>query len=134
MTNRHAVTTDEVPAASGPYSAAIAARGFAFLSGQGPYRADGTLAGEDIASQTRQTLQNLEAVAQASGATLRDAVRVGVYLRDMESFTAMNTVFAEFFDEPYPARTTVQTGLPKPEMLVEIDAVVALSDQGEGSS
>ncbi len=126
MTSRHAVASSEVPEASGPYSVAIASQGFAFLSGQGPYDAEGTLAGEDIASQTRQTLQNLEAVAQASGATLREAVRVCVYLTDMANFTAMNTVFTEFFKQPYPARTTVQTGLPKPEMLVEIDAIVAL--------
>jgi len=102
-------------------------QGFAFLSGQGPHDAAGMLAGEDIASQTRQTLRNLEAVARASGATLRDAVRVGVYLTDMANFAEMNAVFAEFFEQPYPARTTVQTGLPKPGMLVEIDVIVALS-------
>ncbi len=128
MTSRHAVASSEVPEASGPYSAAIVSRGFAFLSGQGPYDAEGTLAGEDIASQTRQTLQNLETVARSSGATLREAVRVCVYLTDMANFTAMNAVFAEFFEQPYPARTTVQTGLPKPEMLVEIDAIVALPE------
>lgn len=128
MTDRYAVASAEVPEASGPYSAAIVSRGFAFLSGQGPYDSQGTLAGEDIASQTRQILQNLEAVAQASGATLRNAVRVSVYLTDMANFTAMNAVFAEFFDQPYPSRTTVQTGLPTPKMLVEIDAIVALPE------
>lgn len=126
MTWRQAVASTEVPEAAGPYSAGMISQGFAFLSGQGPYDATGTLAGKDIASQTRQTLRNLEAVAQASGATLRDAVRVGVYLTDMANFTGMNAVFAEFFEQPYPARTTVQTGLPKPEMLVEIDVIVAL--------
>ncbi len=126
MTWRQAVTSAEVPEASGPYSAGMISQGFAFLSGQGPYDAKGTLAGEDIASQTRQTLRNLEAVAQASGATLRNAVRVGVYLADMADFTEMNKVFAEFFEQPYPSRTTVQTGLPKPDMLVEIDVIVAL--------
>lgn len=126
MTTRHAVASAEVPAASGPYSAAIISQGFVFLSGQGPYDKEGTLAGHDIASQTRQTLRNLEAVAQASGTTLREAVRMGVFLTDMANFAAMNAVFAEFFEHPYPARTTVQTGLPKPEMLVEIDAIVAL--------
>lgn len=128
MTDRHAVASSEVPKASGPYSAAVVSQGFAFLSGQGPYDAEGELAGPDIAGQTRRTLNNLEAVAQACGTTLREAVRVGVYLTDMANFTAMNAVFEEFFEQPFPARTTVQTGLPKPEMLVEIDAVVALPD------
>ena len=126
MRNPIAVATTEVPAAAGPYSAAIACRGFAFLSGQGPYDSAGVLAGEDIATQTRQTLRNLDAVARASGASLKDAVRLGVYLTDMDDFAGMNNVFAEFFDHPFPARTTVRTGLPKPEMLVEIDAIVAL--------
>lgn len=126
MTIRHGVASSEVPEASGPYSAAIVSQGFVFLSGQGPYDREGVLAGDDIASQTRQTLHNLEAVAQASGTTLVEAVRVGVYLTDMANFAAMNAVFAEFFEQPYPARTTVQTGLPKPEMLVEINAIVAL--------
>ena len=128
MTSRHAVASTEVPQASGPYSAAIVSQGFAFLSGQGPYDVKGELAGEDITSQTRQTLKNLEAVAQACGTTLREAVRVCVYLTDMANFTAMNAAFAEFFEQPFPARTTVQTGLPKPAMLVEIDAIVALPD------
>lgn len=126
MNDRNAVATTDVPAASGPYSAAIISQGFAFLSGQGPYDPTGVLAGEDIETQTRQTLRNLEAVARASGATLKDAVRVGVYLTDMGNFAAMNSVFAEFFEQPFPARTTVKTGLPTPEMLVEIDAIVAV--------
>ena len=110
MTDRHAVASTEVPEASGPYSAAVVSQGFAFLSGQGPYDVNGELAGQDIASQTRQTLRNLEAVAQAGGSALREAVRVGVYLTDMANFDAMNAVFAEFFEQPFPARTTVQTG------------------------
>ena len=126
MSIRNAVATTEAPAASGPYSAAIVSQGFAFLSGQGPYDSAGVLAGEDIATQTRQTLWNLDVVARASGATLRDAVRVGVYLTDMGNFDEMNNVFAEFFEQPFPSRTTVKTGLPKPEMLVEIDAIVAV--------
>lgn len=124
--SRSAVATPEVPAAAGPYSAAIVSQGFAFLSGQGPYDSAGVLAGDDIATQTRQTLRNLDAVARASGATLKDAVRLGVYLSDMDNFAAMNGVFAEFFDQPFPSRTTVKTGLPNPEMLVEIDAIVAV--------
>ena len=128
MTNRKAVSTSQVPPAAGPYSSAIISRGFAFLSGQGPYDAAGTLAGQDIASQTRQTLQNLDAIASEFGATLKGCCRVGVYLTDMDNFAGMNEVYAEFFRQPYPARTTVKTGLPKPEMLVEIDAIIVLPE------
>ncbi|MCY3894639.1 MAG: RidA family protein [Acidimicrobiaceae bacterium] len=128
MNGRSAVTTTDVPAASGPYSPAILSQGFAFLSGQGPYDSDGVLAGEGIEAQTRQTLLNLETVARASGAALADAVKIGVYLTDMGNFAAMNKVFAEFFEQPFPARTTVRTGLPTSEMLVEIDAIVALPE------
>lgn len=126
MTDRQAITSDKVPAAAGPYSSAVLFSSVAFLSGQGPYDADGNLAGDDISSQTRQTLSNLQAVAQASGTSLNNAVKVAVHLSDMANFEAMNAVYAEFFSAPYPARTTVQSGLPKPEMLVEIDAIVAL--------
>ena len=125
--NRTSVSSDEIPPPAGPYSPAIVCGGFAFLSGQGPYRADGSLAGTCIESQTRQTLENLATVAEAAGGKIQDAVRIGVFLTDMENFQVMNSVLAELFTEPYPARTTVQTGLPQPEMLIEIEAVIALS-------
>lgn len=125
---REAVQCDAVPAASGPYSSAMCFGGVAYLSGQGPYRSDGTLAGDDIASQTRQTLENLAAVARSAGTDLRRAVQVRVFLTTVENFEAMNEVYAEFFEAPFPARTTVETGLPKAAMLVEIDATVALTD------
>ena len=125
---REAVQCPDVPPAAGPYSSAVVYNGVAFLSGQGPHDSSGRLAGADIASQTRQVLQNLAAVAQSAGTDLRLALQVRVFLASMEHFAGMNAVYAEFFDEPYPARTTVQTGLPLPGMLVEIDAAVALTD------
>lgn len=125
---RQAIQSKDVPPAAGPYSSAVVHNGVAYLSGQGPHNADGVLAGNDIESQTRQTLQNLSSVAQAAGTELRRAIQVRVFLTTMENFAGMNAVYAEFFTEPYPARTTVQTGLPLPGMLVEIDATVALSD------
>ena len=88
---------------------------------------NGTLAGPDIQSQTRQTLDNLAAVALAAGCHLNNAVQVRVYLTTMENFEGMNDVYAEYFKAPYPARTTVETGLPRAEMLVEIDATVAMT-------
>ena len=126
--NRRAVSTDGVPAAAGPYSAGVVHHGLLFLSGQGPFEPNGSLAGTAIETQTRQTLANLDAVARAAGARLDNALRVGVFLADMDDFAGMNRVFADFFDEPYPARTTVRAGLPLAGMLVEIDAIVALDD------
>ena len=126
--SRQAFQAAGVPAAAGPYSSAVVHNGVVYLSGQGPYDAQGVLAGDGIESQTRQTLQNLSLVARAAGADLRQAVQVRVFLATMEDFAGMNAVYGEFFDEPYPARTTVRAGLPMPGMLVEIDATVALGD------
>ena len=72
--------------------------------------------------QARQTFRNLAAVAEAAGASLADAVRVGVFLREMRNFTAMDAIYREFFAEPRPARTTVQSDLPGFE--IEVDAVL----------
>ena len=123
---RQAIQFKGVPPAAGPYSSAVIHNGIAYLSGQGPHTAEGVLAGNDIESQTRQTLQNLSSVAEAAGTNLRQAIQIRVFLATMDDFSAMNSVYAEFFEEPYPARTTVQTGLPMPGMLVEIDATIAL--------
>jgi 2-iminobutanoate/2-iminopropanoate deaminase len=69
------------------------------------------------------TFRNLAAVAEAAGGSLADTVRVGVYLRDMDDFAAMNTVYAEFFTDPYPARTTIQSSI---KISIEVDAVLEL--------
>lgn len=117
----HAFDSDAAPAKAGPYSHAVRTGNVVFLSGQGPFDpATGELP-ETFEEQVRQTLRNLGAAAEAAGGTLADAVRVGVYLREIENFAAMNEVYAEFFREPYPARTTIQTGIRIP---VEIDAVL----------
>lgn len=123
---RQAIQSENVPPALGPYSSAVAHNGVVYLSGQGPQNAEGVLPSNDIETQTRQTLKNLSSVAEAAGTELRQAIHVRVFLTTMDDFAGMNSVYAEFFDEPYPARTTVQTGLPMPGMLVEIDATVAL--------
>ena len=125
---RQPIVSPDVPAAVGPYSSAVVHNGVVYLSGQGPFDVDGNLVGDDIASQTRQTLQNLETVAAAAGTRLRRALQVRVFLTDMANFAGMNAVYAEFFDEPYPARTTVGPNLPLSGMLVEMDAIVALAE------
>ena len=125
---RQAIQSKDVPPAAGPYSSAVVHNDVAYLSGQGPHNSEGALAGDDIESQTRQTLHNLSSVANAAGTNIRRAIQVRVFLTTMDNFAGMNAVYAEFFDEPYPARTTIQTGLPMPGMLVEIDATIALDD------
>jgi reactive intermediate/imine deaminase len=125
MTERTPVRSDAAPPPGGPYSQAIRSGGFLFLAGQGPFRHDGSKVEGSFEEEARQTLSNLEAVAQAAGASLADAVRVGVYLRDMSNFPAMNRVYAEFFRDPMPARTTIQSDLPGFE--IEVDAVLAMS-------
>jgi len=115
--------SDDAPAKAGPYSHAARCGNLVFLSGQGPFDPATGRIPETAAEQVRQTLRNLGAVAAAAGGSLADAVRVGVYLRDMDDFAAMNDVYVEFFAEPYPARTTIQSDMKIP---VEIDAVLEL--------
>ena len=124
MSERTPIRTDAAPAPAGPYSQAIKSGGFVFLAGQAPFRPDGSKVEGSFEDQARQTLQNLQSVAAAAGASLADAVRVGVYLRDMSNFGTLNKVYAEFFHDPMPARTTIQSDLPGFE--IEVDAVIAV--------
>ena len=121
------VSTQAAPAAIGPYSQAIRAGDFLFVSGQIPLDpATGALVDGDVRAQTRRVLENLSAIVAAGGASLDRVVKTTVYLVDMNDFSAMNEVYATFFSAPAPARATVQVGrLPK-DVRVEIDAVVHL--------
>jgi 2-iminobutanoate/2-iminopropanoate deaminase len=128
MPDRTAVSTDSAPAAIGPYSQGMKVGDLLFCSGQIPLDpSTGELVKEDIEGQARRCLQNLEAICGAGGASLPNAVRCTIYLRDMSDFTRVNEVYAEFFTEgDPPARVTVAAaGLPKGAD-VEIDAIVAL--------
>jgi 2-iminobutanoate/2-iminopropanoate deaminase len=119
---KRALSTDRAPAPAGAYSQAIVAGGFVFLAGQGPTAPDGSRIEGSFEQQARQTLSNLRAVAEEAGGSLADAVRVGVYLRDMADFSTMNAVYQEFFPEPLPARTTIQSDLPG--FAIEVDAIL----------
>jgi reactive intermediate/imine deaminase len=119
---KEAISSQEAPPPAGAYSQAIAAGQFVFLAGQGPFQPDGSKVEGSFEEQARQTFRNLAAVAEAAGASLADAVRVGVFLREMRNFTAMDAIYREFFAEPRPARTTVQSDLPGFE--IEVDAVL----------
>jgi 2-iminobutanoate/2-iminopropanoate deaminase len=121
------VSTDTAPPAGGPYSQAIIAGDLVFLAGQGPFRPDSSAQVEgEFAEQARQTFRNLAAVAEAAGGSLDQAVRVGVYLRNMDDFPVMNEVYREFFSEPLPARTTIQSNLPG--FSIEVDAILYTVD------
>ena len=120
------VATEEAPAAVGPYSQAVCAGGFVFTAGQiGLDPTTGKLVGEDIASQTRQTLQNIEAILEAGGSCRCHAVKTTVYLADIADFGAMNAVYAEFFlaEEEPPARATLQAAALPLGARVEIEVI-----------
>jgi reactive intermediate/imine deaminase len=116
------ISTSGAPRPAGAYSQAIAVGNLVFLAGQGPFQPDGSKVEGPFEDEARQTFRNLAAVAEAAGASLAGAVRVGVFLRDMQNFPAMNEIYREFFAEPLPARTTVQSDLPGFE--IEVDAVL----------
>ena len=124
----HAVSTQAAPAAIGPYSQAIRAGDFLFVSGQIPVDpTTGGLVDGDVRAQSRRVLENVGAIIAAAGASFDRVVKTTVYLVDMNDFAAMNEEYAKFFGTPAPARATVQVGrLPK-DVRVEIDAIVHLA-------
>ncbi len=113
------------PEPRGPYSPAVRAGDYIFVSGQGPINPEtDQMETGDIRQQTRLVLANIERILAAAGATMKDVVKCQVYLSDADDFAAMNEVYAEFFGEAKPARTTVVTGfVVEPKMKVEIDAI-----------
>jgi len=129
FTVRERILTDKAPAAIGPYSQAIRAGGFVFVSGQIPIDpATGEFVAGGIGEQTERVLQNLSAVLEAAGSGLDKVVKTTVFLADMKEFAAMNDVYAKFFTGAPPARATVAAaGLPR-DARVEIEAVALLSE------
>ena len=119
-----AIATTKAPAAIGPYSQAIEANGFVYASGQIPMNpATGTFVEGGIREQTRQALANAQAILREAGTDLSHVVKTTVFLSDIANFAAMNEVYAEFFVEPYPARSAVAVrDLPK-GALVEIEVI-----------
>ncbi|MCH7766610.1 MAG: RidA family protein [Acidobacteria bacterium] len=118
------VQTDKAPAAIGPYSQAVKAGGFVFLSGQVALDpASGQVVEGDVRAQTERVLKNLQAVLAAAGSSLAAVVKATVFLADMNDFAAMNEVYGRFFSSDPPARATVQAArLPK-DVQVEIDLI-----------
>jgi 2-iminobutanoate/2-iminopropanoate deaminase len=122
-----AVSTVSAPKALGPYSQAIRAGQFLFVSGQVPIDpATGELVQGSIGDQTRRALQNVGAILKAGGASFQNVVRTTVYLADLTDFPAMNEVYGTFFTSPQPARSTIQAArLPK-DARIEIDVIAYL--------
>ncbi|HET7662187.1 MAG TPA: RidA family protein [Rhodanobacteraceae bacterium] len=120
------ITTDQAPAAIGPYSQAVRSGDTVYFSGQIPLDpASGNMIEGDIEAQARRVFDNLKAVCQAAGGDLSDIVRVGIYVTDLGHFATVNAVMAEYFARPYPARSTIEvSALPK-GALVEVDAIMA---------
>ena len=118
------VETYHAPKPIGPYSQAIRANGFIFMSGQIPLRPEaGTIEGGDIAAQTNQVMKNMIAILEAAGSSLDKVVKTTVYLTDLNNFSGFNRVYEGYFREAKPARSTVQVArLPK-EVLLEIEAI-----------
>ena len=119
-----AVATKNAPAAIGPYSQGIKAGKTIYVSGQIPIDpATGEFAGQDIETQTRQSLTNIKNILKEAGADMSDVVKTTVLLKDIADFAAMNKVYAEFFTESYPARAAFQVAAIPKGALVEIEAV-----------
>jgi 2-iminobutanoate/2-iminopropanoate deaminase len=121
---KQVITTADAPAAIGPYSQAIRVGNLVFTSGQIPLHPQtGDIVGETAAEQARQVLQNLQAVLQAAGASLQQVVKTTIFLTDLSQFAAVNAVYAEFFPENPPARSTVQVAALPRGVQVEIEAI-----------
>lgn len=124
---KQVIHTDSAPAAIGPYSQAIQIGALLFVSGQVPIDpSTGAIVEGDIKAQAQQSLNNLKAILNAAGTNMGAVVKTTVFLADMNDFAAMNEVYAQFFQEPFPARSAVQVGrLPK-DAKVEIEAIAQL--------
>ena len=121
---RQAISTTNAPAAVGPYSQAIIAGDLIFCAGQGAIDpAPQDLRHGTVEEETERTLRNLEAVLDAAGATFADVVKTTVFLADINDFAAMNEVYAGFFPDPPPARTTVEVAALPKGFKVEIEAI-----------
>ena len=121
---KEVISTDRGPKAIGPYSQAIRANGFIFISGQVAIDpATGKIVEGDVTRQTARALDNLKAIVEAAGSSLEHAVKVSVFLKDMNDFAAMNKVYVTYFPKNPPARTTVEVARLPLDLRLEIDLI-----------
>jgi 2-iminobutanoate/2-iminopropanoate deaminase len=121
---KQAIATDRGPKAIGPYSQAIQANGFIFISGQIPLDpASGKLVEGDIRAQTERVMENLKGIVEAAGSAMERVVRTTVYLKDMNDFAAMNEIYGRYFPANPPARATVEVARLPRDVRIEIDLI-----------
>ena len=124
---RIAIHTEDAPAAIGPYSQAVRSGRTVYLSGQIPLDpATGELVAGTFEAQVRRTFDNLAAVCEAAGGSLAHVQRLGLYLTDLGQFAAVNAVMAEYFEAPYPARSTIGVAALPKGATFEVDAILAI--------
>ena len=118
------INTSKAPAASGPYSQAIEVNGTLYVSGQIPFVPETmTVISEDVKEQTRQSLENVKAILEEAGYSLKDVVKAGVFIKDMNDFAAINEVYAEYLGEVKPARACVEVARLPRDVKVEIEVI-----------
>ena len=123
---RETVMAEKGPQPAGPYSHAVVANGFVFISGQGPVDPESGTMPDAFGDQVRQTLKNVQTILEAAGSNLENVVKVNAYVTDLTRFAEFNEVYKEFFSHDPPARTTVGTSLLG--FLVEVDCIAAVPD------
>jgi len=117
------VQTNKAPSAIGPYSQAVVANGMVFTSGQIALTPEGVMLENDVVSQTKQVLKNLQAVLEEAGASMQSVIKTTIFLDSMDDFATVNEIYAEAFGSHKPARSTVAVKTLPKNALVEIDAV-----------
>jgi 2-iminobutanoate/2-iminopropanoate deaminase len=123
------IRTTGAPAAIGPYSQAVRSGDLLFTSGQIPLGLDGQVAEGGIIEQTRQVFRNLQAVLEEAGASFADVLKATVFIKDMNQFAELNSVYAEYFPEHKPARSTVEVARLPRDVFVEIELIVRIPDK-----
>jgi reactive intermediate/imine deaminase len=127
MKNRAIIETELAPAAIGPYSQAVKVGNTVWISGQIPLDpATMTVVEGDISAQAQRVFANLQAIAEAAGGSLNQAVKINISLTDLSDFDAVNTVMKSFFAEPYPARACVQVAALPKGVAIEVEAILAV--------
>ncbi|AGB40999.1 endoribonuclease L-PSP, putative [Halobacteroides halobius DSM 5150] len=128
MEEKAVITTDESPAAVGPYSQAIKYNGFVITSGQIPFTKDGELISDDIQEQTKQSLKNIENILTEVGSGVDQLIKCTIFISDMDDFSKVNQVYKDYLKKPYPARSCVEVSrLPK-DVKIEIEAIASYED------
>jgi len=124
-----AVSTDKAPAAIGPYSQAIRCGDLLYLSGQIPLEpgSSGKLVGEDIVAQTKQVMENINAVLGSQKLTFKNVIKFTIYLKDISHFAKFNETYAEYLSSPYPARVTIEVAALPKGALIEIETLASVS-------